>query len=99
MKIIAQTRFAMESEPGLWIIRPMAPNDPRVTLADLLEAGIDLICRCRRCGHEGGVPTGLVAAKLGAATPVAQVSGAGALYCRACGRKDLAVVPDWNRGP
>jgi hypothetical protein len=74
----------------------MAPPDPSVTLADLLEAGIDLICRCRRCGHEGGVPTGLVAAKLGAATPVGLVAGSGALFCRACSRKDVAVRPDWG---
>jgi hypothetical protein len=84
--------------PRLWIIRSMVSPDPAVTLADLLEARIDLLCRCRRCGHEAGVPAGLVAAKLGAATPVAAVASAGALYCRACGRKDVGVRPNWGEG-
>jgi hypothetical protein len=74
----------------------MPPPDPSVTLADLMAAGLDLVCRCRRCGHAGGVPAGMVAAKLGAATPVGRIAGSGVLYCRACGRKDVAVVPDWG---
>jgi ribosomal protein L37E len=77
----------------------MVSQDPAVTLADLLEARIDLLCRCRRCGHEAGIPVGLVAAKLGAATPIGAVAGAGILHCRACGRKDVAVRPDWGGGP
>lgn len=73
-----------------------AMSGPAVTLADLLAARIDLVCRCRRCGHAGGVPAGLVAAKLGAATPIGRIAGSGALYCRACASKDVSVAPDWG---
>jgi hypothetical protein len=74
----------------------MQQSDPPLTLADLVRARIAIACRCRRCFHAGEIPAADLAARLGADTPVARMAAGGALYCRACGARDVDARPAWG---
>ncbi len=64
-----------------------------IKLGQLLERGLDVLCWCNLCCHNGVVATGQLIARLGPDTPVPEAGRR--MRCSRCGGRDVATRPDW----
>ncbi len=67
-----------------------------VTLAQLLDQGLDVFVFCNRCGHNAVLATQQLIGRLGGQMPVPEAGGR--MRCSACGSKDIATRPNWPSG-
>ncbi|HXQ66677.1 MAG TPA: hypothetical protein VN980_08910 [Alphaproteobacteria bacterium] len=81
--------------------RLLAAEDGRlkaITLAELLDAKVDVFCWCNRCGHNAVLAAARLLAELGPGFPVPELGGR--MRCTGCGSKDVATRPAWpSLGP
>ncbi len=81
--------------------RLLAAEDGRlkaITLAELLDAKVDVFCWCNRCGHNAVLAAARLLAELGPGFPVPELGGR--MRCTSCGSKDVATRPAWpSLGP
>ncbi|MGO8867269.1 MAG: hypothetical protein ACLQME_12270 [Alphaproteobacteria bacterium] len=81
--------------------RLLAAEDDRlkaITLAELLDAKVDVFCWCNRCGHNAVLAAARLLAELGPGFPVPELGGR--MRCTGCGSKDVATRPAWpSLGP
>jgi len=81
--------------------RLLAAEDGRlkaITLAELLDAKVDVFCWCNRCGHNAVLAAARLLAELGPSFPVPELGGK--MRCTGCGSKDVATRPAWpSLGP
>jgi len=81
--------------------RLLAAEDGRlkaITLAELLDAKVDVFCWCNRCGHNAVLAASRLLAELGPGFPVPELGGR--MRCIGCGSKDVATRPAWpSLGP
>lgn len=79
----------------------LAAEDGRlkaITLAELLDAKVDVFCWCNRCGHNAVLAAARLLAELGPGFPVPELGGR--MRCTGCGSKDVATRPAWpSLGP
>jgi hypothetical protein len=76
--------------------RLLAAEDGRlkaITLAELLDAKVDVFCWCNRCGHNAVMAAARLLAELGPGFPVPELGGR--MRCTGCGSKDVATRPAW----
>lgn len=74
----------------------LAAEDGRlkaITLAELLDAKVDVFCWCNRCGHNAVLAAARLLAELGPGFPVPELGGR--MRCTGCGSKDVATRPAW----
>jgi len=93
--------MTVERRPKTAPPRPASQSDtaepPAISLGDLAQSGINILCRCHRCGHRAVLASALLQERLGPAHPVPDI--ARHLRCTGCGAKDVAVRPDWPDRP
>ena len=63
-------------------------------LADLRQAGVDVLCWCNRCGHTAQTATAVLIAQLGPDFAIPEIGTR--MRCGACGSKDVATRPAWT---
>ena len=81
--------------------RLLAAEDGRlkaITLAELLDAKVDVFCWCNRCGHNAVLAAARLLAELGPGFPVPELGGR--MRCTGGGSKDVPTRPAWpSLGP
>jgi hypothetical protein len=83
---------------ALELVRTMAAKslDPPPTIAHLKAQGLTSVCPvCRACQHSGAVA--FDALRLPDETPFPDIGRARRFRCSACGARDCAVAPNWQR--
>lgn len=64
-------------------------------LGELAADGLDVFCRCNRCGHSAALATAELIAQFGPDFAVPEIGGR--LRCTGCGAKDVATHPTFAR--
>ncbi|RMD61143.1 MAG: hypothetical protein D6826_10665 [Alphaproteobacteria bacterium] len=62
-------------------------------LGEIADLGVDVFCRCNRCGHTGLLASRHLIPVLGPATPVPEVGAR--VRCSRCDARDVATRPAW----
>ena len=68
-------------------------QQPALALGTLADQGLNVLCRCHRCGHRAVMPAEALIAQVGADLPVPELGAK--MRCSGCGSRDVATRPDW----